>query len=685
VPAPTGAATPPVPPGLNGTASPPTQRGTHGPPRPSRFSTHQARTLTLAGFGVAALSELYFQLGAATPTTKTLSMIGLVVAAVLFGLGAVQRWLPADLDPPVLGRVSPLRVFRPGTGAIAGGVGALAFATLLGRLWTGSVSWSDLLLWAVALIMPALAMPNERRIRRPARPLLTEIGGVSVLILLFVLLNVRDVNSWYYAAIGDEYAFLNEARGTLTDGIRRPFAQDGVYGAHPMLGVIFQAAVMAVFGRDHAGWLLSSILSAALAIPAMYLIGRTLGGRAVGLIGAALFASSHYLFAFSHLGYNNVMAPTPTAWAVALFLLGVRRQSTPLMYGAGIAAGLGFYTFYSARATMPILGLVVLAQYGWRGCLTPRGLRDRLLEQWPLILGFVLAAAPIFAANGTAVITRMLNEVPGGYNAQITGPPGQKFVTNFWLNVPAYFGGLQGSHFATGSLLDPVTAALAALGIGLAVRWWSHIGAKVLLIWAAVGIGITALLSPYPYVAITRLLFGVPPLVLLAALAAVQVWKRVPRHAASPQPARIGYAAVVGLLVLVLSLNLQRFWVTTPNRMHMTQDAVVVKALRSDLCGPDMTRTVVVMRGFGLLRASLLSYGPDNTLPRMVTHEELRPEQPIAVDGVRCVIFGDPNDDISKLQVEALTRAHPGAEVVPFRDLSGIAGVVIFRPPGTAR
>jgi hypothetical protein len=279
----------------------------------------------------------------------------------------------------------------------------------------------------------------------------------------------------------------------------------------------------------------------------------------------------------------------------------------------------------------------------------------------------------------------MFNEVPGGYSAQITGPPGQKIINNLWLNVPAFVGGLQGSHFTSGSLLDPVTAVLAVLGVGLAVRWWPHIGGKTLLIWAIVSIGITALLSPYPYVAITRLLFAVPPLTLLAALAAVQVWRRVPRHAVAPQSASIGYAAIAGLLVLVLSLNLQRFWVTTPNRSHMTQDAVVIRALRSDLCGPDMTRSAVVMRGFGLLRAALTSYGPEAGLPRMITHEELRTDRSIAVDGLRCVIFGDPNDDIAKLQVEALTRTYPGAEVLPVKDLAGIASVIVFRPPGAPR
>ena len=122
------------------------------------------------------------------------------------------------------------------------------------------------------------------------------------------------------------------------------------------------------------------------------------------------------------------MAPTPITWSIALFALALRYPRGWLLYASGLAAGLGFYTFYSARTTMPILALFIVAQYGLRGCFTPRGFRDRMLELWPLLLGFVLAAAPIFAASGTAVITRMFNEVPGGYSSDITGPPGQKIL-----------------------------------------------------------------------------------------------------------------------------------------------------------------------------------------------------------------------------------------------------------------
>jgi 4-amino-4-deoxy-L-arabinose transferase-like glycosyltransferase len=649
-------------------------------------------SLTLAGLGLAAAGELYLQFAGPTNRVKAIGVAMLLAGAILFALGAAEGLLPARFRRVRLPSLPPPRVFGQGPPRIAAAVGSLAFVTLIVRLLVGSTAGSDLVLWVAALTTFAMPIVGDVTLHRPSRERTIEIGSVVLIALVFIVLCSWDINDWYYSAIGDEYAFLSQANGVLQDGIKRPFVQDGVYSAHPMLGTIWQAAVMAVFGRNHFGWVFSSVLSAALAIPAVYLVGRSLAGRGVGLIAASIFASSHYLFAFSHIGYNNIMAPTPVAWAIACVALCLRRPRGWLLYASGVTAGLGFYTFYSARAAMPILALFILAQYGWRGCFSARGLRDRLLELWPLLLGFVLAAAPIFAASGIAVITRMFNEVPGGYSTNVTGAPLLRILSNSWLNVPAYWVSPQIDHYTSGSLLDPLTAILTILGFGLAIRWWARPICKLLVLWAVVSMAITALLSPYPVVAITRLLFAVPPLTILAALAARQIWR------AMPWPARFGLAsertqrivqagAAAGLVVAVLGLNLYRFWVTTPRHMHLTQDAVVIGALRSGICGPESNRAIVVMRGHGLFRGAFNSYanpiGSERDLPQLITHDQLKPGEPIMLDSARCIIFGDPNDEPSRRAIDDITRAHPGGNVTRFSDHAGIAGVVIFRPAAT--
>ncbi|MGE3913434.1 MAG: glycosyltransferase family 39 protein, partial [Chloroflexota bacterium] len=545
------------------------------------LSPRQAQWCSIAGVLLAVAGEAYLQFADPSNRVKAIGLGLLVLGAALFGLGAFASYLPRIRRWSSQDHFDPRELVRSGSPVLATSVGTILFLTLLIRLWTGSTAASDLVLWVMAIAAFGMAVVQKFGTWRPTRDDLLEAGAVALVMGIFIALNARDLNDWYYSAIGDEYAFLSAASGVLADGIRKPFSQDGVYGAHPVLGTLFQAAVMRVAGNNHFGWLMSSVVSAALAIPAMYLVGRAMAGKAVGLIAAALFGFNHYLFAFAHLGYNNVMAPAPTVWAIALFMLSWKRPNIGLLFASGIAAGLGFYTFYSARTTIPIIGLFLILRYGWRENLSWAHWREQVLRFWPMALGFVLAAGPIFAASGTAVITRMFNEVPGGYAQSVTGPPGEKILSNLWLNVPAFFYNTHTAHYISGSLMDPLSAVLAALGLGLAVRWWGQPGVRLILVWAAVAIGVTALLSPHPTTAVTRLLFDIPPLAILGGLAARQVWEHLPQADPEPTQRRVAVGALVGLCVVVLGLNVQRFWFETPKRYHLTQDAVVVGALRS--------------------------------------------------------------------------------------------------------
>jgi 4-amino-4-deoxy-L-arabinose transferase-like glycosyltransferase len=651
-------------------------------PEPSRvvFSPDRARLLTIVGAVTAFVGELTLQFAPTAEWSKSLGLGLLLIGAALFGVGAIKTFLTTVRRSSEIDRFSLLQAFPPGSAALLAGVGSVVFATLLGRLWSGSVAASDLILWAISLACFTAGLVGAVPRWRPTGSQLQETGAVGALVLIFIVLNASDLNDWYYSAIGDEYAFLAAASGVLADGIRKPFNQDGVYGAHPMLGTLFQAAVMRLAGNNHFGWLFSSVLSAALAIPAVYLIGRVLGGRAVGMIAAALFGFNHYLFAFAHLGYNNVMAQTPTAWAFALFLLSWRRPGIGLLFGCGIAAGLSFYTFYSARTTIPIIGLFLILRANWRDNLSWRHWWEQLQKFWPIALGAVLAAGPIFAASGLTVITRMFNEVPGGYDASVTGPPGQKILSNFWLNIPAFWINGHVAHYISGSLMDPLSAILAALGIGVAIRWWGHAGVRFLLIWALVAIGTTALLSPHTTTAVTRLLFDIPPLAVLGALAARQLWESRPERLSLPSTGLVPMEAAASLIVVVLALNINRFWYVTPTRYHLTNDAVVVGALRSPLCQDDPARAVVVMRGLGLVRGALTSYRPEKDLPRLLPQADLKPGQLIPVGNAHCVVFGDPLEEPAKVALDELLKATPGSTVTPFRDRAGVGTVMVFTP-----
>ncbi len=282
-----------------------------------------------------------------------------------FALGSFGLWIKraadrgAPSDMPFSTTRGP-RVFDSITGTLGLLIGVLAMAALLIPLGAGAISGYMLLPWIVALatfaspFLPQLASlrgSSSAWIRRHYADVLLVLSVMA----LFVGLNLYDLQDWYYSAIGDEFLFFEHAKHMTEEGITRPFSQEGVYNHHPVMSTVYQAVIMWVFGADYFGWTFSSLLSAALTIPGIYLLGHTLSGRKAALVAAILFAASHYMLAGTHTG-NTVLNPLPVAvWSLALFVLGWRKGNPLLLYAAGIAAGLGFYTHYSGRVVLPVI------------------------------------------------------------------------------------------------------------------------------------------------------------------------------------------------------------------------------------------------------------------------------------------------------------------------------------------
>ena len=572
----------------------------------------------------------------------------------MFGLGSyftvangVVAWRPASM-------AAPWRVFRGARALVPAAIGGLAMLALLSRLAGDPSAGGVLALWVVAIV--AFAVPFAGRVGWLSVPLLRgllpDIAAVALLVAIFVALNVQDLGDWYYSAIGDEYAFYSGATRVLEEGIARPFNQDGVYGHHPVLNSVYQALVMTVFGEDNFGWRFASVLSVAVAIPGIYVIGLTLGDRRVAVVAAIFFAFSHYLIAYAHTGYNTIHSLAPAIWTLAFFILGLRRGSPMLLYVAGAIAGLGFYTHFGGRAALPIMALFVLVQPEWR---------RRLPELWPLGLGFATVAAPMFVVNKGEVLSVMLSQIAGGYAEEITGPVGQRLFSNISKNLPTINYNPDSFHYVSGPLMDPLTAFFATLGVGLALGRIRDPSNRLLLIWLVVAFAITGLLTPYPQVAISRLNSIVPPLVLLGGCAAVQLWGRLPAYRGTSRRVWAGMVLLVGLALVVLGLNVRQFWFETPRSFHLTREAVAIGAMRSDDCGGDVQRTVFAGRHTEpLLRPALTSYYPEAGELRLLDYEGVEAGLPSIGLSARCVIFLNPDETGAGEVMDALARRYPG-------------------------
>ena len=635
------------------------------------------RLLLVAGATVATVGQLIL-VGIATSTGPPApGVVGLALGVALFALGSIYSAGYGNEIGSFQNVKSPKKVFGGYRAEILAVAGLSVYLALLYRLARGSTSGWDLALWLLAILL--LAVPFLRRIQLPriesVRKYRVDILIPIALVGLFVALTIHDLEGWYYSAIGDEYSFYLGAKDILDHGLTRPFSQAGVYDKQPVLNSAYQALVMAIFGQNNFGWRLASVISVAAAIPGIYLVGRVLGDRRVALVSSVLFTFSHYMFAYAHTGYNNIHPLAPTVWALGLFALGLRTKTPILLYVSGLIAGLGFYTLFAARAIIPIMFLWVLT-------LPER--RRHLLSLWPLGLGFVLVAIPIFAVSRGDIFSKMLVEIPGGYSEAVTGPVSERLVTNLLRNFLAFNFNSDVFHYVSGSLLDPATAVIAALGIGLALGNLRGARLRLVLIWTLVAVVATGLLSPHPQVAISRLNFVVPALTLLAGFAAVHLWDNA--RWVIPRVSRrwVGSGVLVALSLTVLALNIQRFWFDTPGVFHLTQEAAAIGAMRSEACGEDLERIVLLGRETEpLLKPALNSYYPDGKTPVLLDHKDLESGQPFQIGAARCVIFVNPTDDKAQKVLEDLSRRHPNGRVLDFSDPAEKAMVKIFTPsPG---
>ena len=296
-----------------------------------------AVVLLLSGAILVALGQSYLVLayepGREAPA---LGVSGLIAGFILFALGVFGRraggrgaGVPDTVNMSLL-RSAAVRLTEFRQAEIGFGLGTMGL--LVFRLWAGSESGWDLVL--LMLTFCAFAVPFVGRLNvPPAGSVLPRERCIDVLIVLslvgiFIGLNVQDLTDWYYSAIGDEYRFFKVASGLAEDAVWRPFELSGVYGAfNPVMSSIYPALVMRLVGVDNFGWKFSLVLSVAATIPAMYILGHILVGRAAAIVSSMILAFSHYVFALTHTGYPNVDVLPIIAWSIALFVLGIKRSS----------------------------------------------------------------------------------------------------------------------------------------------------------------------------------------------------------------------------------------------------------------------------------------------------------------------------------------------------------------------
>jgi hypothetical protein len=280
------------------------------------------------------------------------------------------------------------------------------------------------------------------------------------------LLYTFRLDHWLYSVVGDDYAFYTMARDVLKLPFRdidsRFFDCCAVYGMHPFISTLLQSAWMAVFGSANFGWRGLNPFLCALALPFYFVFFRAFTSRWVAASTVALLASSSYLMDFLKIGYNNPQAFFGMGLLLAACVWALRQPGGAAYTGLGLAASLCLYIYPPALYALPVAGLVMLFY-------APPLSRLRLAH-WGLAGGLFLVFASLLFFNPNFIPMRLIGTF--AWSDALRSSSGTLFNhtrDNLGMALLSGYYAPEESHFVVAGYQDPLSAALALVGLGLAL------------------------------------------------------------------------------------------------------------------------------------------------------------------------------------------------------------------------
>ncbi len=438
----------------------------------------------------------------------------------------------------------------------------LAHLALVGFL--ANASSLDGALWLFPLLL-ALAVVNLLRHVRQVHPL---FGIISLAVVLCTL----QINAWWFAVAGDEYAFFHVAKRILE---RQSLAVIGtklfhgleVYGSHPYLSSLIQAVSMKLLGVSNFGWRFSSIYLSAISIGLFFLFFRTFVPHDTALLASVFLASSHYLMTFAKIGYNNLQAlfaMSLVLWATA-WALKTRRQLAFAVLG--LAIGLCFYVYPAALYLIPIPGLFLLVY-------APPSSR-RAVRSWViLIVSALLCIFPLFLQpdywQSKLVGTFLASPDSAQHVGTVAGDFASPLLHAFWSFIYA----TSETHFVAASHVDPLSAALVIVGLAYLLKLVPKTQpALVLILSFAVLLLLVGASHGQRLPPTTRMFLLLPFLALFAAIGLTWIQEQI-RGLLGKEWPMASFTLLV--LAVVIVLNLYQAYSLSPRRMERYQNEVTL-------------------------------------------------------------------------------------------------------------
>ncbi len=308
---------------------------------------------------------------------------------------------------------------------------------------------------------------------------------------------------------------------------------------------------------------LASALVAFASLAYMYLLGRELGGRWVGLFALLLTGLAYWPNVLSRLGLNFGLYAALAAPTLYYLLRGLRRSSLNDFLLAGLFIGIGL-NGYTAFRIMPLVAAAAVGVFLLHRS-SPRARSQAVLGAVLLAVVAIVAVTPLlrFAIDNPALVNQRVLTRLGEAERAYPGPAASIFISNVFKGL-GLFNYSGGTLWVTGNVrspaFDPLSGALLLLGVCLAViryvryRHWQDlfllISIPLLMLPSTL-----SLAFPEENPAMNRASAAWIPAFLLCALALDAILHSIRARLGGGLGLRLAQLLGVGVLGLVAVLN----------------------------------------------------------------------------------------------------------------------------------
>ncbi len=495
--------------------------------------------LTVVCVGAAALAQYWLDSDQRLPAAAVLYALAALLFVLLYGRQTLER---AE-EPPSgsAGQVS----WWPVLGAIA--CGALAWPHFADNQFTasGTLSWAvgfallTLAVWPRGALRDALTGQSRRLQRLVARGVPLDWHRLAFLGIL---------------AVGAFYRFYQIDQIPLEMGCDLPHIYSNIrmllrhefpifFSSYPgREGLFFYLAApfCSLFGLSHTTIKMAGSLVGLVTLPAIYLLGKELYDRRVGLVAAFMLSVSHWHIIIGRVGYRAITVPLVLTLMWYALIRALKTQRPHWFALTGLLLGLGLYT-YNAFMIVPVLVVLLLLT----ALLTGRG--RTLLTNWPNgVLLFVVAAftfvplgryayeqPTVFFYRAATRITDLETALPSDLIRTLLDTARRALLMFNYRGDGVFI-----SNVPYLRQLGYGTAILFVLGLAQLLRSWRRGYNLTLLVVLGVMLLPTALSLAFPHEVpnAVRAIGALPAAMLVAAVGGGALWQGLAGHYAGRAP-----------------------------------------------------------------------------------------------------------------------------------------------------